>query len=108
MSHRDHNALQLPCGYLNCACFFKTQVGWTKHWNSAHRTFTVLHATSVEDKFEDLLDNIFTAGHDDFSPGDLSQPFGEPDNSNTIDTEFWGLADRLYCNFHSQLNSTFS
>ncbi|KAG1835972.1 hypothetical protein DFJ58DRAFT_719199 [Suillus subalutaceus] len=79
MSRRDHNALQLPCGYLNCVRFFKTQAGRTKHWNSAHRTFTVSHAASVEDEFEDLPDDIFTAGHDDFSPGDYGLPAGSPD-----------------------------
>lgn len=116
MSRRDHNALQIPCGYLKCARFFKTQAGQKKHWNSAHRTFTVSHTTTVGDDSEELPDDNFTADHNDFSPGeydlpagspDLGQSFGEPDNPDNVDTEFWGPRDKLYRNFHSKLNGTF-
>ncbi|KAG1745479.1 uncharacterized protein EDB91DRAFT_1236359 [Suillus paluster] len=118
MSHRDHSALQIPCGYLNCARYFKTQAGHKKHWNSSHPTFTgrVSHTATVEDEPDELLDNDFPRDHNKFPAGDydlseglsdLGQALNEPANSDNVDTEFWGPGDRLYCNCHSKLNGQF-
>ncbi|KAG2345490.1 hypothetical protein BDR05DRAFT_998120 [Suillus weaverae] len=115
MSHsacRDHNALQIPCGFLHCECYFKTQAGRTKHWYTSHPTFTSAPTASVsysaavhvEDEPEEQH-NFFSVGHDDFPQAeglsDVGQALNEPDN---MDTEFWGPGDRLYHNYHPNLN----
>lgn len=116
MSHsarRDHNALQIPCGFLHCEHYFKTQAGRTKHWNTSHPTFkstptaSVWYSATVEDEPEEQH-NAFFAGNDDFpqaeGSSDAGQALNEPDN---MDTEFWGPGDRLYRNYHPELNSMF-
>ncbi|KAG0698488.1 hypothetical protein DFH29DRAFT_1002799 [Suillus ampliporus] len=115
-ARRDHSALQLPCGYLHCEHYFKTQAGHKKHWNSSHPTFrpaptaSISYTATVEDKPK-VLHNNFLAADDDFPAGDYNFPAGlfdvdqvlnEPDN---MDTVFWGPGDRLYCNYHPKLNA---
>ncbi|KAG2126953.1 hypothetical protein DEU56DRAFT_872848 [Suillus clintonianus] len=108
-ARRDHSALQIPCGYLKCERYFKTQAGRKKHWNASHPTFisapttSVSHTATVEDEPEEPH-NDFLAGHDDFSAGlsDAGQALDEPDN---LDTQFVGPGDRLYRNYHPKLNA---
>ncbi|KAG1724210.1 uncharacterized protein EDB91DRAFT_1255351 [Suillus paluster] len=108
-ARRDHSALQIPCGYLKCEHYFKTQAGRKKHWNALHPTFisapstSVSYTATVEDEPEEPH-NDFLAGHDDFSTGlfDVGQALDEPDN---LDTQFVGPGDRLYCNYHPKLNA---
>lgn len=110
-ARRDHSALQIPCGYLKCERYFKTQAGRKKHWNASHPTFisapttSVSHTATVEDEPKEPH-NDFLAGHDDFSAGlsDVGQALDEPDN---LDTQFVGPGDRLYRNYHPKLNGTF-
>ncbi|KAG2339139.1 hypothetical protein BDR05DRAFT_977855 [Suillus weaverae] len=106
---RDHSALQIPCGYLKCEHYFKTQVGRKKHWNASHPTFIsapttgISHTATVEDEPEEPH-NDFLAGHDDFSASlfDVGQALDEPDH---LDTQFVGPGDRLYRNYHPKLNA---
>ncbi|KAG2124061.1 hypothetical protein DEU56DRAFT_923674 [Suillus clintonianus] len=113
---KDHNALQIPCGYLHCARYFKTQGGRKKHWNVSHPTFrqaTVSHTVTVEDEPELPVDN-HPAGNNDRPadnndlPADLSDPgqaFDESNNPVDADTVFFGPGDRLYRNYHPKLNA---
>ncbi|KAG1862715.1 hypothetical protein DFJ58DRAFT_715183 [Suillus subalutaceus] len=110
-ARRDHSALQIPCGYLKCKHYFKTQAGRKKHWNASHPTFIsapttgVSHTATVEDEPEEPHNDFF-AGHDDFSAGllDAGQALDEPDH---LDTQFVGPGDRLYRNYHPKLNGQF-
>ncbi|KAG1749254.1 hypothetical protein EDB19DRAFT_1904767 [Suillus lakei] len=122
ITHRDHSALQIPCGYLHCEHHFKTQAGRKKHWNTSHPILkpaspTHLHAPTVKDEPEEQHNDLLTghddfpAGHDDFPAGhdnlpadlfDASQALDDPDN---LDTEFWEAGDRLYRNHHPKLNA---
>ncbi|KAG1743668.1 uncharacterized protein EDB91DRAFT_1247159 [Suillus paluster] len=105
---RDHSALQIPCGYLKCEHYFKTQAGRKKHWNASRPTFisapttSISYTATVEDEPEEPHNN-FLAGHDDFSTRlfDAGQALDEPDN---LDTQFVGPGDRLYRNYHLKLN----
>ncbi|KIK34573.1 hypothetical protein CY34DRAFT_17621 [Suillus luteus UH-Slu-Lm8-n1] len=97
-THRDHSALQIPCGYLHCEHHFKTQAGRKKHWNTSHPIFkpaspTRLYTPTGEDEPEEQRNDLL-AGHDDFPAG-----------HDNLDTEFWGAGDRLYCNHHPKLNA---
>ncbi|KAG1726100.1 hypothetical protein EDB19DRAFT_1945348 [Suillus lakei] len=110
-TRRDHNALQIPCGYLHCARYFKTQGGRKKHWNVSHPTFR--QATVSQDEPELLVDD-YPAGDNNLPAGDdglwadsfdLGQAFNEPDNSVDADMGFFGPGDRLYRNYHPRLNA---
>ncbi|KAG1884298.1 hypothetical protein F4604DRAFT_1878722 [Suillus subluteus] len=96
---RDHSALQIPCGYLHCERYFKSQAGRKKHWNASHPTFK---SAPVEDEPEEPHNN-FPADHDDFPTDsfDAGQALDEPDN---LEMKFWGPGDKLYCNYHPKLN----
>ncbi|KAG1862611.1 hypothetical protein F4604DRAFT_1882264 [Suillus subluteus] len=113
---KDHNALQIPCGYLHCARYFKTQRGCKKHWNVSHPTFrqaTVSHTVTVEDEPKLPVnnppagDNNRPADNNDL-PADLSDPgqaFDESNNLVDADTVFFRPGDRLYCNYQPKLNA---
>ncbi|KAG1720956.1 uncharacterized protein EDB91DRAFT_1240357 [Suillus paluster] len=77
---KDHNALQIPCGYLHCARYFKTQGGRKKHWNVSHPTFrqaTVSHTVTVEDEPK-LPANDPPAGDNDYPADNNDLPAACP------------------------------
>ncbi|KAG1743142.1 hypothetical protein EDB19DRAFT_1894810 [Suillus lakei] len=113
---KDHNTLQIPCGYLHCARYFKTQGGRKKHWNVSHPTFrqtTVSHTVTVEDEPELPVndppagDNDCPADNNDLPAGlsDSGQAFDESNNLVDVDNIFFGPGDRLYHNYHPKLNT---
>ncbi|KAG2054280.1 hypothetical protein BDR06DRAFT_1050585 [Suillus hirtellus] len=116
-SRPDHNALQLPCGCSNCQCYFKTQVGQTKCWNSAHPTITKPPNSYHASVSEELEEPYYPAP---VQPHELQFDFQEVENdwlnlmghdgthnspAPRIDTEFWGPGDCLYRNFHKDLDA---
>jgi hypothetical protein len=84
--------------------YFKTKGGRKKHWNASHPTLgpattttttTPRHATNItEDEPTNLeLDHEFPEPTDTLAP-------------NNLDAEFWGPGDKLYRNYHPQLNGS--
>ncbi|KAG1753704.1 uncharacterized protein EDB91DRAFT_1242677 [Suillus paluster] len=116
-SRPDHNSLQLPCGRPNCWHYFKTQAGQTKHWNSAHPTITKAsnsYHASVSKELEEPYHpapaqpheaqfNIQEVKNDWLNPMEHDGAHDSP--APRIDTEFWGPGNRLYQNFHKDLDT---
>ncbi|KAG1720676.1 hypothetical protein EDB19DRAFT_1917810 [Suillus lakei] len=114
-SRQDHNALQLPCGRSNCRRYFKTQAGRTKHWNAAHPTIARAanaYRASVSEELEEhrLAPEQPEAQFDfqevEYDGPNMTEHDGTRDSpAPRIDVEFWGPGDRLYRNFHKDLDA---
>lgn len=111
-SRPDHNALQLLCRRSHCQRYFKTQAGRTKHWNSAHPTIPKPFNSYRAHVSEELEEPCYPTPEPQFDFQEVENDWlnltGHDGLRNSpalgVDTEFWGPGDRLYRNFHKDLD----
>jgi hypothetical protein len=108
---RDHNALQLPCGQLNCQRHFKTAAGRTKHRLSAHPIFPAPTVSATRPDTPSLhnspspshsghIQRPYSPPNDNGDQFDAPRPSSPPD----VEAEFFGPGNRLYRNYHKDLD----
>ena len=117
----NYSELQYPCSHPGCKQFFKTTAGQTKHLCIVHMSLpqpspspSVLPAPPHESE-SDLGDDtnegqLYNNNEwDQESFGDPNEDSGSawpPSDTLDVDAQFYGPGNKLYRNYHRQLNGT--
>ncbi|KIN94804.1 hypothetical protein M404DRAFT_11226 [Pisolithus tinctorius Marx 270] len=113
----QQNVLQLPCAHPSCKQYFKTPAGHTKHVHVTHPVIAPPALLLVENEQPQTFwstSHLASPQHEQDPPAEeWDAEFPHPDNANeqldkseyhAPDSAFFGLSNKVYCNYHPQLN----